>query len=204
MIRIIADNLTKTFNRRKVLENISFSISAPYCLGITGKNGAGKSTLIKIIAGLLEPNSGKIDYEIEKKRFSTDAALSKIGFLSPYLQLYDEFSALENLIIYDDIRESKKDQKVYANLLEKVGLYERRNDYLRTFSSGMKQRLKIAFALSNSPEVLLFDEPTSNLDESGIKIVHNIMEEHKKNGILIVATNDKNDYNLFDDIIKLD
>jgi heme exporter protein A len=204
MIRIIADNLTKTFNRRKVLENISFSIDAPFCLGIIGKNGAGKSTLIKIIAGLLEPNSGKLEYEIGTKRLKAEAAISRIGFLSPYLQLYDEFSALENLIVYDEIRGNKKDLKIYTNLLERVNLYDRRNDYLRTFSSGMKQRLKIAFALSNSPDVLLFDEPTTNLDESGIKIVRDIMDEHKNNGILIVATNDKNDYNLFDDIIKLD
>jgi heme exporter protein A len=204
MIRIIADNITKTFNGRKVLNNISFNIVNPFCLGITGKNGSGKSTLIKIVARLLDPSGGKLTYETEKKQINNESIFLNIGFLSPYLQLYDEFTALENLIIYDEIRGSRKEKQNYLDLLDKVQLADRRNDFLRTYSSGMKQRLKIAFALSNTPEILLFDEPTSNLDDAGIEMVHDIMNTHKKNGILIVASNDKNDYNFFDDVIKLD
>jgi heme exporter protein A len=204
MIRIIADKITKTFNGRKVLTDVSFKLSNPFCLGITGKNGAGKSTLLKIIAGLLEPSTGKLFYETDYQNNNEEIQFLNIGFLSPYLQLYDEFTALENLITYDEIRGCKKENNHYNDLLNKVQLMDRRNDYLRTYSSGMKQRLKLAFALSNNPKILIFDEPTSNLDESGIELIHNVMNDHKKNGILIVASNDKNDYNLFDDVINLD
>jgi len=203
MIRLFGESVQKVFNGREVFNNISFDIHTPSCLGIIGKNGSGKSTLIKIIAGLLQVTKGKILYEIDGKILSPDKLFKRIGFLSPYLQLYDEFTGIENLIIFDEIRNQKKEKEFYLDLLKKVELYDRRNDLLRTYSSGMKQRLKIAFALSNEPDVLLFDEPTSNLDDTGIEIIHSIMKQHKERGILVIASNDKSDYYLFDEIINL-
>ena len=203
MISLSLSNIKKFFNNRKVIDNISLDLSSPFCLGITGKNGAGKSTLIKIIAGVLEPSYGKVEYKLGNKKTTLSQLLPKIGFAAPYLNLYDEFTALENIIIYDEIRGLRKKEADYSEILKKIDLFERRRDLLKTFSSGMKQRLKIAVAISNNPSLLLLDEPSQNLDESGIQMVHDVVNEYKKKSIVIVCSNDKNDYCLFDETIKL-
>jgi heme exporter protein A len=190
-IHISASNIAKTFNRRKIFSDISFSVSAPGSISITGKNGAGKSTLAKIIAGVLSSTSGELLYELEGKTLDDEARKAHIGFVSPYLNLYDEFSAMENLFLLLRIRSSRKSgDHTIEPLLKRFNLWERRDDAIRAYSTGMKQRLKYVFALADSPSVLILDEPTTNLDDDGIKVVEEIVTEQKRSSILIVATND--------------
>ena len=191
-ISIIAQGLSKEFNRSAVFKDISFSLSSPASLSITGKNGAGKSTLSKIIAGLLSSTRGTIAYSVNGKQIGIEEFKHYIGFVSPYLNLYDEFTALENLQILSRIRKADQQQEErIKELLVLVGLWNRRDDMVGTFSSGMKQRLKYAFALLHNPQVLILDEPTSNLDAEGIEVIKQIMLEQKKTRILIIATNDQ-------------
>ena len=188
-ISLHAKNLTKTFNRKPIFKDISFEFSHGDSVAITGRNGSGKSTLIKIIANVLNPSSGEININGGKKKIERDDYYKYIGFVSPYLNLYDEFTGYENLLITSKIRGSSADN--INDILKRVGLYERRNDLLRIYSSGMKQRLKLAFAVLHSPNILLLDEPTSNLDKEGISIVTEFANEQKEKGILIIATNDE-------------
>jgi heme exporter protein A len=193
-IKLQAVNLTRKFNRRVIFENINFELAPGSSTAITGRNGSGKSTLIKIIANLLSETSGKLKLMADGAEVKRESVYRYLGFVSPYLNLYDEFSGFENLRIISDIRGSGHDN--IENVLRRVGLYERRNDLLKIYSSGMKQRLKIAFAILHNPEILLLDEPTSNLDTDGVGIVDNIAEEYKKNRILIIATNDAHEKTL--------
>jgi heme exporter protein A len=126
-----------------------------------------------------------------------------VGFVAPYLQLYDEFTALENLRLLRRIRGIRTSDETMLALLRRVNLFDRRNDFVRTYSSGMKQRLKYAFALLHEPPVLLLDEPASNLDDEGIATVRQIIEEQKKKGILIIATNEQHDAELCQQTIDL-
>lgn len=191
-ITLTVRDVSKTFNRRIIFDNIAFSLSAGESLAITGKNGSGKSTLVKILCGVLSPTLGKIAYVVNGKILDVEQAKDKIGLVSPYLQLYDEFTGLENLEILSKIRANSVPISERAGeVLRLVGLWERKNDFLRTYSSGMKQRLKYAFAMLHRPPVLILDEPTSNLDAEGIDVVKNIVQEQQKTAILIVATNDK-------------
>jgi heme exporter protein A len=191
LIRIRAQNIAKTFNRRTIFSDISFSVSSPGSISITGKNGAGKSTLAKIIAGVLSSTSGELLYELEGKTLDDEARKAHIGFVSPYLNLYDEFSAMENLFLLLRIRSSRNNEVPKIEpLLKRFNLWERRDDAIRAYSTGMKQRLKYVFALADSPSVLILDEPTTNLDDDGIKVVEDIVTEQKRSSILIVATND--------------
>jgi ABC-type multidrug transport system ATPase subunit len=105
--------------------------------------------------------------------------------------LYDEFSGYENLKIISEIR-GIPDTNIEP-VLKRIGLWERRNDLLKIYSSGMKQRLKIAFSIIHEPLILFFDEPTSNLDAEGVKLVDSIAEEYKSKNILIIATNDEHE-----------
>ena len=190
MIRITAQNLSKNFNRRTVFGGISFQLTSPSSLAITGKNGSGKSTLSKIIAGVLSSSSGMLDYSCDGKSVPQKEIQHTLGFVSPYINLYDEFTAYENLSILSRIRSTSCDATYAKELLSLVNLWHRRDDVTATFSSGMKQRLKYVFALLHHPEILILDEPTSNLDAEGVQFVGQMIERQKRHGILIVATND--------------
>jgi heme exporter protein A len=191
-VTIAATGIAKNFNRRPIFQDISFSLSSRSSLAITGKNGAGKSTLSKILAGLLSSTRGSITYTLNDKQVGIEEFKHYIGFVSPYLNLYDEFTALENLQLLSRIRATTQQNEVrLKELLNIVNLWQRRDDLVSTFSSGMKQRLKYAFALLHNPIVLILDEPTSNLDEEGVKFVQRIVKQQKEEGILVVATNNK-------------
>lgn len=190
-VSIVANELSKEFNRRPVFREISFSLNSSSSLAITGKNGAGKSTLVKIIAGVLSSTQGTITYAINGNTTPVEQFKHTIGFVSPYLNLYDEFTALENLSILSRIRSRVSQNEQYLKeLLENLAIWHRRDDFVGTYSSGMKQRMKYAFALLHQPTVLILDEPTSNLDVDGIENVRHIIEEQKRKGVLIIATND--------------
>jgi heme exporter protein A len=189
-ISITANGLSKDYNHSSIFKDISFSLSSPASLSITGKNGAGKSTLSKIIAGLLSLTRGSITYSVNGKQIGIEEFKHHIGFVSPYLNLYDEFTALENLQFLSHIRSTtQQNSKRIKEMLTLVGLWNRKDDIVGTFSSGMKQRLKYAFALLHNPAVLILDEPTSNLDIEGIDVIWQIILEQKKSNILIIATN---------------
>ena len=186
-IILSAQSLGKKFNRRTILDNISFYLSAPSSLALTGKNGSGKSTLCKMIAGILEPSAGSVSILREGQ---IGSAAQCIGLVAPYLNLYDEFTAAENIRFLSRIRSRMPNEKRFRILMEQVDLWKRRDDEVGTFSSGMKQKLKYVFALVHEPPVLVLDEPTSNLDDDGVRFVGNVVEEQKRNGLLVVATND--------------
>ncbi|MCX6143261.1 MAG: ABC transporter ATP-binding protein [Ignavibacteriales bacterium] len=191
ILRMTATGVTKEFNRRTIFRDVSISLSQGESLAITGRNGSGKSTLVKVVAGLLSATRGKVEYAVDGKPLEIENLRYHIGLVSPYLQLYDEFSGSENLELLSKIRSDVGiDSGRIQQVLETVGLWERRSDYVRTYSSGMKQRLKYAFAVLHRPSLLILDEPTSNLDHDGIAMVKKVVDEQKKQGVLIVATND--------------
>lgn len=189
--------LKKTFNRRIIFRDISFTICSGQTLLITGRNGSGKSTLVKIISNILTPTEGNVEF-VSPSGPCPVLPQSLIGLVSPYLQLYEEFSARENLQLALAIRGMAPDDSAIDSLLERFGLRPRMYDHVQTFSSGMKQRVKLAMAMIHQPPILILDEPMSNLDEDGIRSVREIMAEHRTNGLLLVATNDLTDLDTFD------
>jgi heme exporter protein A len=200
-----ANSLSKDFDRRKIFSALSFSVSSGSSLAITGRNGTGKSTLAKILCGVLTPTSGAAILSCNGTIVSAERLHRHVGLVSPYVQMYDEFSGIENLRIMLAIRGLKhQPDEQLRLLLRQFGIDDRRYDDVRTYSSGMKQRLKYAAALLHEPELLVLDEPTSNLDEQGIEAVHTVMVEQKKSGILIIATNDRDDLAYADQIVTME
>lgn len=198
-----ADAITKTFGRRLIFRKVSFSYDLPGVYGIAGINGSGKSTLVKIIAGIISPSKGKVLHKSDGKEIIPEKLHNYIGFVSPYLVLYDEFSAEENLKFFSKIRGVDYNKGKIEDLMKSFLLYERKDDNVKTYSSGMKQRLKFIFALMHSPQLIVLDEPTSNLDSAGKEIVYNIISEEAKNNIVIVASNEESDLALCADILQL-
>jgi heme exporter protein A len=201
-VHLAGDGLRKEYDRRTVFRDVSFSASAGETLLITGRNGSGKSTLVKIICGVLTPGGGTLSLRPDPHDLPRDQR-GLVGLVSPYLEMFDEFSAVENLAIAMGIRGLRFDPRAADALLERVAIFPRRHDPVRTYSSGMKQRVKYAFALIHTPPVLVLDEPMSNLDAEGIAIVRAVMAEQRRQGILVVATNDLSDIDAYERRVDL-
>lgn len=192
-MHVTAEAVTKKFNRRPVFADVSFEVVPGEVFGITGRNGSGKSTLLRIIGGLLSPSGGRMHYAMNGTALESDALHRHMGYAAPYLVLYEEFNAAENLALYARIRGMHLTAGEIDAMLARVGLPTDRKDPIRDFSSGMKQRMKLLFAILHTPPLLLLDEPISNLDTEGMAVVYDIVAEYRKRGSVIIATNDEED-----------
>lgn len=198
------DGITKSFGRRLVFSDINCSFSSGNIYGISGPNGSGKSTLVRIIANLISPTRGNVIHKLDNKIIEPEKLHNHIGFVSPYLFLYDEFTAEENLVHVSKIRGIKFDKQRSDSLFEQFGLFDRKNDVLRGYSSGMKQRFKFIFALLHEPQLLILDEPTSNLDNDGKDIVYKLIENKGKNNLILIASNENSDLQFCKQILDLE
>ena len=140
---------------------------------LTGPNGSGETTLIRIISNLLRPTKGEVSFYQDNYRKSAKELYSVIGLVGPYLQLYNNLTAFENYTFFAKIRGLNVDVSRFKSLMKRVGLAGRELDELRACSSGMLQRMKYVCALLHQPEILILDEPTSNLDESELTLFIN-------------------------------
>lgn len=198
------DNLVKYFGRRLVFSGMNASFDSGGIYGISGPNGSGKSTLVKIIANLISPTRGKVEHKSGNKIVESERLHDYIGFVSPYLFLYDEFTAEENLIHISNIRGKKFNKERSDYLFTQFNLFDRRNDLVRGYSSGMKQRLKFIFALLHEPRLIILDEPTSNLDNEGKDKVYRTVENENKKNLVIIASNEDSDLQLCKQVLNLE
>ncbi len=201
-----AEKVSKKFNSKKyVLKNIDFSISNGEIVAVTGHNGAGKSTLLRILAGIWNTTEGKISFNFNNTEVEKENYYKYISYVAPYLNLYEEFTPLEHLEIFAKIRAIEFNKNESEENLKKFRLYGFRNVQIRTFSSGMKQRMKFVLAMQNKSDILFLDEPTSNLDNEGFNTVKDyILEQQSKGCGIILATNDENEKSIAQRIIALE
>ena len=193
-LTIIADGVQKRFSGRPVFKPVSFGASPNEIIAITGPNGAGKSTLLKIIANVLSPTKGSCTWHESGAKLDHDGVRIRLGFVAPYLELYDELTAVEHVHFVADIKGFSITHRTAVDLLDVFGLdpaVARGERHLRAYSSGMKQRVRCAMAFACAPSALLLDEPTSNLDEAGTAIVLEQAQAAAHAGaIVFIATND--------------
>jgi heme exporter protein A len=200
-MRLLIEGLAKSYPGRPVFRDINSEVESGTILIVTGPNGSGKSTLLRILCGFIRPTRGKVVLfrdEIELVRLEIRPFT---GLVSPDLVLYDELTAIENLSFFAGIAGLRFSAGELQGRLEQVSLAGRGGDRVGSYSSGMKQRLKYCLALLRNPEMLLLDEPTSNLDDQGKSLVDEIIKSFK--GILVIATNEKSELNYGDQIIRL-
>ncbi|HUS03515.1 MAG TPA: ABC transporter ATP-binding protein [Chitinophagaceae bacterium] len=201
-MKIKLTNVGKRFNREWIFRNLDFEFHSQRSYGITGPNGSGKSTLVQIIAGATTFNEGGIEYFIEDKKIEDEKIYSNISIAAPYLELVEEMTLMEFLQFHASLKNwlpRFDSNKIIAIL----GLEEAAQKQIRYFSSGMKQRVKLAQAIFSNVPVVLLDEPCTNLDEEGIALYKILVNTHCKNRILIVSSNDIQEYDLCEEIIDM-
>lgn len=203
MLKLEIEKLGKWFGPRKIFEDIDLVLKIGQSAAITGPNGSGKTTLLRLLMGLSYPTSGKISFSEDGKKLDFEQYRKKMALVSPYLSLYDALTGFENLLFLAKVDGRVKTRGEIESLLKKVGLAGRGDDFVGAYSTGMKQRLKYAAALLKEPTILLVDEPSANLDESGKQIVWDIIRSRKESSITIVATNEREEYSLAEQFCKL-
>ncbi|XRE42307.1 Efflux ABC transporter, ATP-binding protein [Tenacibaculum discolor] len=187
-------NLDKKYGKVHAVNNLSFDIQKGTVYGILGPNGSGKSTTLGIILNVVNKTSGNFSWFNGK--LSTHEALKKVGAIIERPNFYPYMSAVQNLQLICKIKGVSYDK--IEEKLKTVNLYERRNSKFKTYSLGMKQRLAIASALLNDPEILILDEPTNGLDPQGIHEIRQIIKEIAKNGTTILLAS-----HLLDEVEKV-
>ena len=172
--------LSKNYNKKKAVNNISFKLNKNEIIGILGPNGCGKTTTIGMILGLLKPTSGKVlinGIEIEKNRVQL---LNNLNFISPYIELPKKLTVKQNLIVYGKLYDIKDLKTKIEYLSEKLRLGDIINKITGELSSGQKNRVSLAKSIINDPLVLLLDEPTASLDPETGDFVRSFFENYQK------------------------
>ncbi len=196
-MRLEIEDISKSYNKKRVFTNISWQLGKGAIHVVTGPNGSGKSTLLRLLSGLEKPTSGKILYLIGDLIAAPQDARQMIGLVSAEINLYAHLTPTENLKLFSLLRGFKRSQKQIETMLQQVQLQNEMERPVATFSSGMKQRLKLAYALLHQPYFLFLDEPTTNLDQEGKELVAGIIEDQAARGVVLLATNEAGEVQRF-------
>lgn len=183
---LTATKVAKRFGSRIVLRDLNFEVSVGQCMAVVGQNGSGKSTLLRLVAGLTLPSRGEIRFEGKVPKLVCALA-------APDAPLYKELSCLENLQFFS----RGAVVPVLQDHLEKWGLGKREQDLAGDLSSGLRVRLGLCVAdwfCENGARILLLDEPSANLDESGRDLVEGLIKRQRDRGLILLATNDDRDF----------
>jgi heme exporter protein A len=180
------ENIEKRYGGLYALRRVSLEIAAGECVVLAGRNGSGKTTLLRIAAGLVRPSLGSVTFLDSGKGPMQGAP--KVGFVGHATMVYDELTAEENLVLFARLLGIAEPADRAGILLAEVGLDDRRSSLVRTFSRGMRQRMAIARALLNQPEVLLLDEPATGLDPQGVSWLAETLRRMRDAGHTIVMS----------------
>ena len=179
------ENIDKRYGGLFALRRVSFEIPPGECVVLAGRNGSGKTTLLRIAAQIVKPTAGKLSFPGANP---TPSANGTPGYVAHATMVYDELTAEENLLLFAKLQSVENPAARAEELLREVGLIERRDSLVRTFSRGMRQRIAIARALIHRPSVLLFDEPATGLDPPGITWLAHSLRALSRAGCTVVMS----------------
>jgi len=187
-MKITLQNISKRYNTQWIFRNVNFEFSAENPCVILGANGSGKSTLLQLISGTISPSGGKIEYSTNGHHIEIENIFRQLSFAAPYLELIEEYT-LEEMLKFHVAFKSFFENLSIEKIIEILRLENAKNKPLKNFSSGMKQRVKLGLAILSNTPLLLLDEPCSNLDKSGIEWYQSLIEQYRKNRLVIVCSN---------------
>lgn len=193
MITIRLADAGKRFNREWIFRRLSYVFEQGQSYAIIGANGSGKSTLLQVIAGAMNPSEGQCVYSNNDTTIDNELIFQQTAIAAPYLELIEEMTAKEFL---DFHQQFKPFQTGFStdSILEAISMQHAADKQIRYYSSGMKQRIKLAQAIFTDTPALLLDEPCTNLDQQGYALYHQLIRDYCANKLIIVCSNDKQEY----------
>jgi len=183
----------KRFNRDWIFRHLNYTFEKGSSYAIIGPNGSGKSTLLQVISGAMQTNEGKCEWSIVNGQLSIEEVYNHLSICAPYLELVEEMTLKEFLEFHHHFKPFLPSLTV-KKIISVVDLEKAADKQIRYYSSGMKQRVKLAQAVFSDAAFLLLDEPCTNLDSTGIELYHQLINEYCKERLVIVSSNDEVEY----------
>ncbi len=191
-MNIELQNIGKRYGLEWIFRKVNFSFEFGKSYALTGHNGSGKSTLLKILSGGLTPSEGKVLFTENEQPKSPYEIAHEVAYVAPYIHLIEEFTLNEMLHFHFKFKKMKVSS--IDEFMDILQLKAHKSKFIRDFSSGMMQRLKLSLAIMSDTKILLLDEPTSYLDENAIQWYRELLQEHTQDRLLIIGSNQKHEY----------
>ncbi len=207
-MKISLTDAGKRFNRDWIFRHLTYEFSAGQSYAIIGPNGSGKSTLLQVLSGAMQVNEGNIQFAVDSQQSTVNSSIAfenvyrNISICAPYLEVVEEMTLIEFLDFHSGFKpflSSITSEKIISIL----GLENAVNKQIRNYSSGMKQRVKLAQSIFSDVPVVLLDEPCTNLDETGVNLYKQLIEEYCKKRMVIVSSNDHHEYDFCNNRINI-
>ena len=186
--------LGKRYKFEWIFRGIDYEFNADTAYAILGPNGSGKSTLLKVLSGYSTPSKGKIEFSKNNQTLDKDKTYLQLSYAAPYIELIEEYTLTEMLDFHQRFKQFQ-DNLNTETIIDLLNFSKSKHKEIKFFSSGMKQRLKLALAICSDTNFLLLDEPTTNLDAEGVAWYQSLIERFTNNRLVIVASNVEHDYN---------
>jgi ABC-type multidrug transport system ATPase subunit len=202
-VKVTLQGISISFYQKRILKNIDFVFEEQGTYAITGGNGSGKSTVVKLLAGVLKASQGQLSHSLNTSMVSPEHLYKHLNWVAPYINIYEELNAVET---FNFQKNFKNTSLSLEDFLLKTNLVEHRNKRIKYYSSGMKQRLKLALGMFFACDLLLLDEPTMNLDKNFQGWYLQNLEDLIKNGdkTIIIASNAPEEYTLAQEVLDLE
>ena len=201
-MKISLTDAGKRFNRDWIFRHLSYEFSAGQSYAIVGPNGSGKSTLLQVLSGSMQVNEGNCQWSMTNGQLVTEQVYNHVSICAPYLELVEEMTLLEFLEFHHQFKPFLS-SVTSEQIISILGLNDAANKQIRNFSSGMKQRVKLAQAIFSDVPLILLDEPCTNLDSTGIQLYHSLINDYCKNRMVVVSSNDEVEYSFCKEKISL-
>ena len=203
MFTLQVQNSAKRFQREWIFKNLDLELSAGDALAITGSNGSGKSTLLKCLSGAIPLTQGSIEYRLGTTPLPEESWFRSLAIATPYLELPEEFTLNEALSFHFQFKKPLN-QLSTQEILAILGLEKHQSKSISQFSSGMKQRVKLAIAIFSEVPLLFLDEPTTNLDKQGVSWYLELIQQYAQDRVLVICSNEPREYDFCEKKISLE
>lgn len=203
MFRVKIQKASKRFQNEWVFKNLELELASGTTMAVTGGNGSGKSTFLKCLSGAIPLTNGRIEFELDSNSIAQENWFRTLSIATPYLELPEEFTLVEALNFHFQFKRPLNQWSV-KELIVLMGLEKHQNKFISQFSSGMKQRVKLALALFSEVQLILLDEPTSNLDKQGIAWYADLVAQYTLDRILVICSNEPREYSFCEKKIRME
>lgn len=201
-MKISLTDAGKRFNRDWIFRHFTYTFQSGQSYAITGPNGSGKSTLLQALSGAIYMNEGNIQYSTDNIQYSSEVIYKQVSICAPYLEVVEEMTLKEFLDFHHGFKPFLQGVTT-DSIIAAIGLEKAVNKQIRYYSSGMKQRVKLAQCIFSDTSIVLLDEPCTNLDATGIELYHSLIATYCKDRLIVVSSNDEVEYKFCEEKINV-